>query len=224
MAEGSPPAGRMRPAPRERQAGPHPCRCALSTGAASARHSASRRRVEPDALARHARHDEGDESPVRRRPAGALLHRSTEETHQPHPSPSSGNTDGNRASQLRHAVQDMDGDPNFCATALVLVEAQPIADDLFISTDHGLHTASFSIARRLLPCDPAFCGNILQMLVALRGLGLSGLARHGRCARRHDNQRLDAQLSPATGKRSRARPAFTGGRKSPTRGDQPETE
>src|SRR5208283_4309279 len=28
------------------------------------------------------------------------------------------------------------------------------ADDLFISTDHGLHTASFSIARRLLPCDP----------------------------------------------------------------------
>src|SRR5271165_4937285 len=85
----------------------------------------------------------------------ALLHGSTEETHQPHPSPSSGNTDGNRASQLRHAVQDMDGDPNFCATALVLVEAQPIADDLFISTDHGLHTASFSIARRLLPCDPA---------------------------------------------------------------------
>src|SRR5208337_4444176 len=124
------------------------------------------------------------------RPRAALLHGSTEETHQPHPSPSSGNTDGNRASQLRHAVQNMDGDPNFCATALVLVEAQPIADDLFISTDHGLHTASFGIARRLLPCDPAFCGNILQMLVALRGLGLSGLARHGRGARRHDNQRV----------------------------------
>jgi hypothetical protein len=30
----------------------------------------------------------------------ALLHGSTEETHQPHPSSSSGDTDGNRASQL----------------------------------------------------------------------------------------------------------------------------
>jgi hypothetical protein len=70
----------------------------------------------------------------------------------------------------------MNGDINFCAAALVFVEAQSIADYLFIATDRGLHTTPFSIARGLLPCNnAAFCGNILQMLVALRGLGLRWL-------------------------------------------------
>jgi hypothetical protein len=64
----------------------------------------------------------------------------------PHPSSSSGDADGNRASQLRHAIQDVDGDTNFCASAFVLVEAQPIADYLLISTDRGLDTTSHRIA------------------------------------------------------------------------------
>src|SRR4051794_6056087 len=55
------------------------------------------------------------------------------------PYPSSGKTDGSRASQLRHSVQDTNGDTNFCATAFVLVESQAIADYLFIATDCGLH-------------------------------------------------------------------------------------
>src|SRR5580700_11218494 len=64
----------------------------------------------------------------------------------PHPSSSSGDADGNRASQLRHAIQDVDGDTNFCASAFVLVEAQPIADYLLISTDRGLDTTSLRMA------------------------------------------------------------------------------
>jgi len=64
----------------------------------------------------------------------------------PHPSSSSGDAGGNRASQLRHAIQDVDGDTNFCASAFVLVEAQPIADYLLISTDRGLDTTSLRIA------------------------------------------------------------------------------
>jgi hypothetical protein len=63
-----------------------------------------------------------------------------------HPSSSSGDADENRASQLRHAIQDVDGDTNFCASAFVLVEAQPIADYLLISTDRGLDTTSRRIA------------------------------------------------------------------------------
>ena len=64
----------------------------------------------------------------------------------PHPSSSSGDADGNRASRLRHAIQDVDGDTNFCASAFVRVEAQPIADYLLISTDRGLDTTSRRIA------------------------------------------------------------------------------
>ena len=64
----------------------------------------------------------------------------------PHPSSSSGDAYGNRASQIRHAIQDVEGDTNFCASAFVRVEAQPIADYLLISTDRGLDTTSLRIA------------------------------------------------------------------------------
>jgi len=43
-------------------------------------------------------------------------------------------------------IQDVDGDTNFCASAFVRVEAQPIADYLLISTDRGLDTTSLRIA------------------------------------------------------------------------------
>ena len=92
---------------------------------------------------------------------GALLHGSGDGLHQPHPHLTSGNTAGNRASQLQHAVQNIDGDTNFGSATLVFMEAQPIADHLFISADGGLHPATCGVARRLLPADPAFIGNAL---------------------------------------------------------------
>jgi hypothetical protein len=76
--------------------------------------------------------------------------------HQANPSLSSADTDRSRTSQLRHAVQDMDGDTNFCASTFVVEEPQRIANDSFISTNRSLNTASLSVARGLLPCDPAF--------------------------------------------------------------------
>ena len=72
----------------------------------------------------------------------------------PHPRLASGNSDGDRASQLRHAVQDMDGDGDFSGVTPVLMKAQPIANHLFISPDGGLDAAAFGVARCLLPADP----------------------------------------------------------------------
>jgi Resolvase, N terminal domain len=100
----------------------------------------------------------------------------------PYPHLASGNTDGDRASQLQHAVQDIDGDTNFGGATLVLMKARPIVDHLFISADGGLYPAACRIARRLLPADPAFVGDALQMAVALCGRGLSRLAQHRRRA------------------------------------------
>jgi hypothetical protein len=50
---------------------------------------------------------------------GALLHGSADGLHQPHPHLSSCNPDGDRTSQLQHAVKDMDGNANFGGAAAV---------------------------------------------------------------------------------------------------------
>ena len=84
----------------------------------------------------------------------------------------------------------MNGDTNFCASAFILVEAQPTADYLLISVNRDLDTTSLSIALGLLSCDPPFSSNTPKMLVALGGIGLSGLAWNGSGAGRHDNQRV----------------------------------
>jgi hypothetical protein len=52
------------------------------------------------------------------------------------------------------------------------MKAQPIANHSFISPDGGLYPAAFGVARRLLPTDPAFIGNALEMAVALCGAQL----------------------------------------------------
>ena len=118
---------------------------------------------------------------------------------RPHPSSSSGDADGNWASQLRHAIQDVDGDTNFCASAFVLVESAThrrlsgLYRPIVVST----HFASAYSLQRLLPCDPAFCSNILQRCWS-RWVGSvsSSLAWNRRMARwRHDNQRSSASRS-----------------------------
>src|SRR3954453_1142801 len=86
--------------------------------------------------------------------------------------------DGNRASQLQHVVQDMDGDGNLGGTTLVLATAQPVSDHLLVAPDGSLNPATRIVVRHLLPADPAFLSNPLQMAVALCGLGLGRLARH----------------------------------------------
>src|SRR3954453_1357525 len=84
--------------------------------------------------------------------------------------------DGDRASQVQHAVQGMDSDGNLSDTTLVLATAQPVANDLFVTPDGGLDSTPPVVAGFLLPAEPAFLGDTLQVAIALCGLGLSRLA------------------------------------------------
>jgi hypothetical protein len=78
----------------------------------------------------------------RKRFLAALLHGSADRSHRPPSRPNSGDTDGDRASQLQHAVQDMDGDTNLGGTTLVLMKAQTVPDHLFVASDGDLHPAA----------------------------------------------------------------------------------
>jgi hypothetical protein len=82
--------------------------------------------------------------------------------------------DGVRASQLQHPVQDMNAGADLGRPTLILARARPpsrarspVTDDLLVATDGGLYAAPFVVAGHLLPPDPAFLGNALEMAVAL---------------------------------------------------------
>ena len=76
----------------------------------------------------------------------ALLHGSAEWPQHSQSGPTSYDANGVWASQRQHAVQNMDGDANFCGATLVLAKTQPITDDLLVASDGGLHASSLVIA------------------------------------------------------------------------------
>ena len=108
------------------------------------------------------------------------------------PSPvwSSGDADGVRASQLQHAVEDMDGDLHLGRPPLIHVRAQPVADHLLEARNARFGQGAPGVARRFLPGHAAAPSNVPEMAVALRGCGLGRLARHRIRARRHDHGRV----------------------------------
>jgi hypothetical protein len=65
---------------------------------------------------------------------------------QPQPHPHSFDPDGDRASELQHAVQDIDGDGNLGGTTPVLVKAQPVAEHLFVSSNGGFDPAPLGVS------------------------------------------------------------------------------
>jgi hypothetical protein len=61
----------------------------------------------------------------------------------------------------------MNGDADLGRPTLILARAKPVTDDLLVAPDGGLNAAPFVVAGHLLPPDPAFLGNALEMAVAL---------------------------------------------------------
>src|SRR6516165_3894280 len=104
-------------------------------------------------------------------------------------------TDGERATQLQHAVHDMHGDGDLGGATLVVSNAQSITDYSLVPPDGGLNAAALVVARHLLPADPALLGNTLEMAVTLCGFGFSRFARHRRGARRHHNHGVGITVS-----------------------------
>ena len=115
----------------------------------------------------------------------------------PSPGCASGDTDGDRVSQLQHAVEAMDGNVRLGRAAPIRARAQPGADHLPEPPDRrpGLPRVTGSLLRSRPPVP----GGALQMAVALRGFGFGCLARHNRGTRRHDDRRRRMALGHGGG-------------------------
>ena len=86
----------------------------------------------------------------------------------PPPAPfGSGDAGVCRASQLQHAVEDVDGNVHLGRPTLVRVRAQPVADHLFEPAHGGLGPGAEVVPGGFLPAHAARLGDRLQMPVAL---------------------------------------------------------
>jgi hypothetical protein len=131
---------------------------------------------------------------TRYRSRGALSHGSTGGSRNPNPI-CAHPTVSVRASQPQHLVQDMNGDADLGRPTLILARAHPpsrarspVTDDLLVAPDGGLNAAPFVVAGHLLPPDPAFLGNALEMTVALGWLTRRRCTGYRRRTRRHDDR------------------------------------
>ena len=98
----------------------------------------------------------------------------------PNPRCGSGDTDGDRASKLQHAVEDMEGDIHLGCPAPVRARAQAVTDHLLEPADSRFGPGSLRVAGGVLPGCPSVFGDAVQMAVPLRGRSLGRLARHRR--------------------------------------------
>ncbi len=55
-------------------------------------------------------------------------------------------TDGERATQLQHAVHHVHGDGDFGGATIIFAKAQSITDDLLIPSDVGFNTAALVVS------------------------------------------------------------------------------
>src|ERR1700753_1484026 len=97
------------------------------------------------------------------------------------------NADGLRASERKHAVEDVDSDRDFGVLPGIGPRPRAVADDLLKPADRGLDSATSVIVGGFLAADPAMPGDALQMQVALRWFGLSRLTQHRCGSRRRDD-------------------------------------
>src|SRR3954447_22756190 len=112
----------------------------------------------------------------------------------PYPVLGSCDAGGLRASQLQHAVQDLDRHVHLSRPTLIRTRAQPVPDHALEPADGGLGPGARVVARGLLPAHSALLGDELQVAVPPRRRGLGRGAGHGGRARRNDDDRLGMAL------------------------------
>ena len=100
------------------------------------------------------------------------------------------NADIGRACQAKHAVEQVAGDADLGATALVTMGAQEIANHLLVARDHRLRLGPRVVAGRSLPGHASRLDNRLDVTVAQSGRGLDGGAEDSVGARWRDHRRL----------------------------------
>src|SRR3954469_23185276 len=86
----------------------------------------------------------------------------------PYPVLGSCDAGGLRASQLQHAVQDLDRHVHLSRPTLIRTRAQPVADHPFEAADRCLGQRTAVVAGGLLPAHAAVLGDELQVAVEHR--------------------------------------------------------
>src|SRR4051812_11759821 len=81
----------------------------------------------------------------------------------PYPVLGSCDAGGLRASQLQHAVQDLDRHVHLSRPTLIRTRAQPVPDHALEPADGGLGPGARIVARGLLPAHPARLGDEVQV-------------------------------------------------------------
>src|SRR4051812_19494539 len=87
-----------------------------------------------------------------------MVHGSGMRAQLPQPCLGSGDADVGRASQLQHAVQDLDRHVHLSRPTLIRTRAQPVPDYALEPADGGLGPGARVVARGLLPAHPALLG------------------------------------------------------------------
>jgi hypothetical protein len=80
-------------------------------------------------------------------------------------------TEGLPASEIEHAVEDIDGDAGFDLLGRSTMGAQGVADDVLVSTHHPLHPDPHIVVQGSLPTHPDLLGNDLDVAIALGRIG-----------------------------------------------------
>jgi hypothetical protein len=106
-----------------------------------------------------------------------------------------GDADGLRASELKHAIEGMNGDGDLGRAAGFSPRAQRMADHSFEAADGGLHQSPTRVPGCLLPTYASMLGDALEVPIALGRSALCRLARYRSRSWWHDHFRIRIALS-----------------------------
>ncbi len=106
------------------------------------------------------------------------------------PHPLSSDTNGDRASELQHAVQGVRSDGHFRRLTPMRPRAESVADHPLVSTDRRFDQGAPIVTTPLLPAHAAVLSDLLKMPITLCRSRVRRLAWHGGRARRHDDRSI----------------------------------
>jgi hypothetical protein len=103
-----------------------------------------------------------------------------------------------RTSEIKHAVQDANGDAHLGRSTVICARVQRAADHPFIAADRSPRQCPTIVARGLLPSHAPAFGDDPEMLITLRWGGLNGCTRYRPRTRWNDYRSIRVTLGNCT--------------------------
>src|ERR1700737_1013375 len=103
-----------------------------------------------------------------------------------------------RTSEIKHVVQDANGDAHLGRSTDIGPRAQRVADHPFVAADRSLRQCPTIVARGLLPSHAPTFGDDPEMLITLRWDSPNGGTRYRPRTRRHDHRSIRVTLGNRT--------------------------